>query len=382
MRELAARLFRITSIQRRVFKRRVAAWLVLAVLVQLRCFVAITWWLDRIFYRGLARETIDRPIFIIGNPRSGTTFLHRFLAEQGDVVGFRVYEMLVPSLTGQLLIKPLLPLLGAINPGKHHAAAAHETSFDALETDDAAIFLRFLDGVFLYGYFLCWDDPDPSHMLAQLEPGSPMTARDLEFYEQCLKRNLRRSGKSRVLGKLFTFPPRLDDVLRKFPDAKLIYMARDPAETLPSGMSLLTGVQEQAFQISRLPEATRARFLARLYAGLSLLLTRFVEHYRAKTIPADNLMIVRYPDLMADFEGTMERVLEFAELDASESFRQRIREVAGQQRGRVSKHEYSLAEYGLDAQQIVDDLADVYRTFDLPLPPDTVLRAASKPNQK
>jgi hypothetical protein len=154
MRELAARLWRITGIQRRVFKRRVAPWLVLAVLVQLRGFVAITWWLDRIFYRGLARETIDRPIFIIGNPRSGTTFLHRFLAEQGDVVGFRVYEMLVPSLTGQKLIKPLLPLLGAINPGKHHIAAAHETSFDALETDDAAIFLRFLDGVFSYGYFL------------------------------------------------------------------------------------------------------------------------------------------------------------------------------------------------------------------------------------
>jgi hypothetical protein len=382
MRELAARLWRITGIQRRVFKRRVAPWLVLAVLVQLRCFVAITWWLDRIFYRGLARETIDRPIFIIGNPRSGTTFLHRFLAEQGDVVGFRVYEMLVPSLTGQKLIKPLLPLLGAINPGKHHIAAAHETSFDALETDDAAIFLRFLDGVFLYGYFLCWDDPDPAHMLAQIEPGSPETARDLEFYEQCLKRNLRRSGKSRVLGKLFTFPPRLDDVLRKFPDAKLIYMARDPAETLPSGMSLLTGVQEQAFQISRLPEATRARFLARLYAGLSLLLTRFVEHYRTQTIPADNLMIVRYPELMADFEGTMARVLEFAELDASESFRQRIREVAVQQRGRVSKHEYSLAEYGLDAQQIVDDLADVYRTFDLPPPPDTVLRAAAKRDPK
>lgn len=374
MRSLAARLWHITGIQRRVFKRRVAPWFVLAVLIQLRCFVAITWRLDRLFYRGFARKTVDRPIFIIGNPRSGTTFLHRFMAEQGDVVGFRAYEMLIPSLTGQLLIKPLLPLLAALNPGKHHAAAAHETSFDALETDDAAIFLRFIDGVFLYGYFLCWDDPDPSHMFAQLEPDSPETARDLDFYEQCLRRNLHRSGKSRVLGKLFTFPPRLDDVLRKFPDAKLIYMIRDPAETLPSGMSLLTGVQEQAFQISRLPEPTRARFLARLYTGLSSLLTRFVAHHRAGNIPADNLMIVRYPDLMADFEGTMTRVLEFAELDASESFRQRIREVAERQRGRVSQHEYSLQEFGLDAQQIVDDLADVYRAFDLPPPPGTVLR--------
>lgn len=373
MRSLAARLWRITSIQRRVFGRRVSAFVVLAVLVQLRCFVALTWWLDRILYRDLGRKTIDRPIFIIGNPRSGTTFLHRFLAEQGDVVGFRVYEMLIPSLTGRRIVEPLLPLLAAINPGKHHSAVAHETSIDALETDDAAIFLRFLDGVFLYGYFLCWDDPDPSYMFEQLEPDSPQTARDLEFYEQCLERNLLRTGKSRVLGKLFTFPPRLDDVLRKFPDAKLIYLIRDPTETLPSGLSLVTGVQEQAFGISRLPEPTRARFIERLAGGLSLLLTRFAAQYREGTIPEENLLIVRYVDLLADFEATMTRVLEFAELDADDGFRRRIREVAEQQRGRVSKHEYSLAQYGLDAQRIVDDLADVYRTFDLPPPPGTVL---------
>lgn len=373
MRSLARRLWRITSIQRRVFGQRVRPFFVLSWLCSLRTFVAITWRLDRIFYRKFEREVIDRPIFIIGNPRSGTTFLHRFLAEQGDVVGFRAYEMLVPSLTGQRLIKPLLPLLGGLNPGKHHAAAAHETSFDALETDDAAIFLRFVDGVFLYGYFLCWDDPDPRDLFVQFEPGSPETLRDLEFYEQCLKRNLYRSAKSRVLGKLFTFPPRIDDVLRKFPDAKLIYMIRDPAETLPSGVSLLTGVQEQHFHISRLPEATRARFVARLAEGFSLLLTRFVERYQSGDIAAENLLIVRYPDLMADFEGTMDRILEFAELDAPEQFRERIREVAERQRERVSKHDYSLEQFGLDAQQIVDDLSEVYRTFDLEPPPGTRL---------
>jgi hypothetical protein len=368
MRDLAARLWTITQIQRRVFGHRVRPFFVLMWLVNVRLFVAITWWLDRLLFRKFSRQTIDRPIFIIGNPRSGTTFLQRFLAEQGDVVGFRVHEMLVPSLTGQLLVRPLLPLLAKLDPGKHHAAVAHETGIDALETDDLAIFLRFVDGVFLYGYFLCWDDPDPSYMFAQLDPGSPETARDLDFYEQCLKRNLHRSGKPRVLGKLFTFPPRIDDVLRKFPDAKLIYMARDPCETLPSGMSLVTGVQTGAFGIDRLPSATRARFFARLSSGLMLLLQRFTASYRAGDIPPENLLVVRYPDLMGDFEGTMARILEFTELDASEPFRQRIRETAAAQRSRVSRHTYSLQEYGLDAQRIVDEMIDFYRTFDLPPP--------------
>ena len=89
-----------------------------------------------------------------------------------------------------------------------------------------------------------------------------------------------------IVTMLFTFPPRIEDVLRKFPDAKLIYMIRDPAETLPSGLSLVTGVQEQAFNISRLPEPKRARFIARLSKGLSLLLTRFVGRQRELAIRA------------------------------------------------------------------------------------------------
>ena len=365
---LVGRLWHITGIQRRVFGQTLRPYAVLGLLGSLRSFVALTWELDRLVFPDLDEQAIDRPVFIIGNPRSGTTFLHRFLAEQGDLVGFRAYEMLVPSLTGRRLIEPLLPWLTGLNPGKHHAAAAHETSLDALETDDAAIFLRFFDGVFAYGYFLSWDDPDPRAMFEQLEAGSEQTARDLRFYVECLQRNLKRSGKPRVLGKLFTFPPRIHDVLREFPDAKLIYMVRDPVETLPSGMSLLTTVQELHFGISKLPAATRERFLARLYEGLSLLLTRFAAMVDAGEIPAENLLIVRYPDLMADFEGTMDRILEFAELDATPEFRQRIREVAERQRGRVSKHRYRLEDFGLDAAKIVEDLAEVYRVFGLEPP--------------
>jgi omega-hydroxy-beta-dihydromenaquinone-9 sulfotransferase len=373
MDSLPSRLWHITGLQRRVFKQFLRPWVVLSALTWLRCYVAVTWALDSVFFPGYKKKKIDRPVFLVGNPRSGTTFLHRFLADQGDLVGYRVYEMLVPSLTGQMLIRPFLPLLKAFNPAKHHGSDAHQTSFDALETDDLAIFARFIDGVFLYGYFLSWDDPDPSFMFEQFEPGSASTDRDMAFYKQCLQRNLHRSGKARVLGKLFTFPPRLEDALRHFPDAKFIYMVRDPAATMPSGMSLLTGVQDQHFGVRKLPQEVQKRFFQRLYVGLSLLFTRFVDTYRDKKIPEDNLLIVRYPDLMQDFEGTMNRILEFAELEPTEEYRQRIHETSEKQKSRESKHKYSLEEYHLSAQGIVDDMAEVYREFDLDLPEGTTL---------
>lgn len=378
MDSLASRLWHIRGLQRRVFGQLLRPWIVSSALAWLHCYVSVTWALDSLFFPGFKKQAIDRPVFLVGNPRSGTTFLHRFLADQGDLVGYRVYEMLVPSRTGQLLIKPFLPLLKAFNPAKHHGSDAHQTSFDALETDDLALFARFVDGVFLYGYFLSWDEPDPSPMFTQFDPGSPQTERDLSFYKQCLQRNLSRSGKPRVLGKLFTFPPRIPDVLRHFPDAKLIYMVRDPAATMPSGMSLLTGVQDKHFGVRKLPEEVQKRFFDRLYTGLSLLFTRFVEDLRAGKIPEENLLIVRYPDLMQDFEGEMKRILEFAELEPSEAYLKRIHETSEKQKTRVSKHKYSLEEYHLDAQQIVDDLAEVYREFDLPLPEGTTLPGRSE----
>src|SRR5688572_26821538 len=36
--------------------------------------------LDEIFYRGYKKVQIKQPVFIIANPRSGTTYLHRLVA--------------------------------------------------------------------------------------------------------------------------------------------------------------------------------------------------------------------------------------------------------------------------------------------------------------
>jgi hypothetical protein len=48
---------------------------------------SLTLRLDRIAFPGYRQQPIDRPIFIVGNPRSGTTFLHRLLLGAGDTAG-------------------------------------------------------------------------------------------------------------------------------------------------------------------------------------------------------------------------------------------------------------------------------------------------------
>jgi hypothetical protein len=52
---------------------------------------------------------------------------------------------------------------------------------------------------------------------------------------------------------------RPEAAIAAFPDAKFLYMLRDPVDTIPSGISLLTGVLEQAFPLDRVDPAVRAR---------------------------------------------------------------------------------------------------------------------------
>ena len=63
--------------------------------------------LDTIFYPSLKKQ-IKNPIIIVGNPRSGTTFLHRYLISQGLGQGSQLWQMVYPSILLQKILKSLI----------------------------------------------------------------------------------------------------------------------------------------------------------------------------------------------------------------------------------------------------------------------------------
>src|SRR5579864_793444 len=48
-------------------------------------------------YPAIAEEKIDRPVFIVGFPRSGTTLLHSLLAEDPEALKIQSWHVLSPS---------------------------------------------------------------------------------------------------------------------------------------------------------------------------------------------------------------------------------------------------------------------------------------------
>jgi len=327
--------------------------------------------LDHVLFPGFRRAPIDRPIFILGNPRSGTTFLHRFLLESDRLAAYAIWEMLFPAITARKLLGGAVDRFARFSPARYHSAAAHETSLRDVEADDAMTFIRFLDGGFLWSYFLAWEDAwgsAQSHRFFDLddEPAAEQE-RTFRFLEACWRRNLYFKRKERLIAKASTFTLRVRTLLRRYPDCRLVYMVRDPVATIPSGMSLITGVLENAYDMFRRTEfEKRTRYLENLYQASCHLFRSFHDVWRSGAIPERNLRIVTYPRMMGDLEGTMRELVDFLEIEPAPVFAERIREQAAKQRTHASEHHYSPEKFGLTADRIRSDLAYVYDSYGLP----------------
>ena len=68
-------------------------------------YIAVSLLLDNIFFPKYRRVEIKNPVFVIGHPRSGTTFLHALLTQTEEFAVFRNWEILHPPLTARALLR-------------------------------------------------------------------------------------------------------------------------------------------------------------------------------------------------------------------------------------------------------------------------------------
>jgi hypothetical protein len=287
--------------------------------------------------------------------------MQRFLVTNGLGTGMRIWKMLYPSLTFQTIIKPFLPLMEKFSPARHHSSVIHETSLNGIETDDPALLFRFFDGFFVYGFFLAWAKDDYKDMF---DPKNRDTSdRDFNYLKKIWIRALVGEKQDRMIPKIFSLSVRIPQFLKKFPDAKILYLIRDPLSTVPSGLSLVTGVLDNRFGFWNLSDEKRKRYIDRLYNGLLELSLTFHDDYVSGKIPNENVKIILYDRMMRDFDRLMDEVFEFTGDSPPESLRNMIKETAEKQRAYKSGHQYDLNKFGLTEEQIRKDYAPIYDKF-------------------
>jgi hypothetical protein len=329
-------------------------------IIFLRFVVGLSQFLDRGFFPSF-NQKIKKPIIIVGNPRSGTTFLHRFLIKQKIGTGSQLWQLIYPSIFLQKLIKPILPILEMISPARHHSTKAHKTSLTSIETDDVSLLFRYLDGFFFYGFFLTFDKEDLFHWVDPKIIDN--SNRDYKWFDSMWRRNLYSNSGDRYIGKLFSLSSNLPKFQEKYPDANILYMVRDPLDLIPSGLSLVTGVLDKKFNFWTLNENIKKRFITRLYNSLVELLNRFQEDWVTNKIHKEKVFIVRFDDMMNDFETLMNDIIEFINIEKTIDLVKQIEIIDKSQKEFKSEHSYDLSKFGLTKDKIKKDCAPFYETF-------------------
>ena len=330
-------------------------------LLVLRLILSLFMFLDYIFFPSLVNKKIINPIVIVGNPRSGTTFLHRYLIKNNIGAGSQLWQLIYTSVIVQKIIRPILPVLEYFSPTKYHSTEAHKTSLSSIETDDASMLFRFFDGFFLYGFFLTWSEDD---LFEWVDPKKrDNSKRDFNWFESMWKRTLRFHKSDRMIAKLFSVSANTPAFLNRFDDSKILYMVRDPLSVIPSGLSLVTGVLDKKFKFWSMSEDMRKKFIEKLYKALIELLLRFEEDWSNGRIDKSRVMIVKFDTMMSDFDGLMNDILKFVDYKPSDTFLEDIKNTAIKQKNFKSGHKYDLEKFGLTEQRIKSDCAKIYTTF-------------------
>jgi hypothetical protein len=343
-------------------RKLLAAFLIgvpLMVAVHAVCFA-----LDPLLFPSLRRTEVREPVFSVGHARSGTTYLHRLMAQDERFSVVLMYEMFFPSLLEKRLLRLLFradeKLFGKRLRRKIDAVEQrtfadtndmHRTGFFAAEEDDFLLTWSLGSGfwIVLFPYL---GELDFYHVD---QWGERKRRRMMTFYKECVRRQLALNGGGTHLSKNPTFCGRVESLIETFPDAKFIVPMRNPYETIPSLLKML-----------QTSWALQGRDNQLILESLRILADQSFDAY---CHPLDVLArhpeirscIVDYRDLVGQPATTMTKVYDELDLDMPPELAVAIGASRGQ--GHETTHRYSLEEFGLDPQAIHVRLATLFDRF-------------------
>ena len=311
--------------------------------------------IDEVLFRGYRGVEVRAPVFVVGPPRTGTTFLHRVLARDERFTTFRAWEcLLAPSVTERKLVgllvradavigRPGARLLGALERRVFGTlAGVHDVALDEPEEDYLAL-LPVL-GAFILVVPFPFADWLWRWAALDRDAAEGERAALMGFYTACLKKHLYAHGPGKtLLSKNASFAGMAGALREAFPDARILFTTRDPLHALPSQLSSIRpGVE--AFGYGK---AARRRLTERIVETTAFYYAN-VERQLATTPEA---LALRVP--MEDLAGGLEPLVETAYarfgLEPSPAFRSCLAHEARAASAYRSSHRYRLDELGLDA---------------------------------
>ena len=309
----------------------------------------------------VAGVPIERPLFIVGFPRTGTTILHNLLAQDAANRAPFAWEVQFPDPPPQSATFAIDPRIakartyfGHMDTMAPSLASIHEVGAD-LPQECMPILAQTMLGpqfnvTFNVPSYQAWVDAQ-SH--------APAYTYHRHFLEHLQSRHMR----DRWVLKSPVHLRSLDALLAEYPDARIIFTHRDPAKTVPSLASLIyvirglasdsvdphaLGEQQEQWWADSLDEAMVAR-----------------DKHRHK---ANQFMDVQFEEVVDDPVAVLRRAYERFDIPWSADIETTMRTfLASNPRGKHGAHRYEMGDFGMSLGRIRERFENYVSAYDIPL---------------
>jgi len=324
--------------------------------------------LDDILFPAYKNQPLDKPLFILGNLRSGSTFLQRLLSRDAQTfTSLTTWDIyLTPSVTQKkitqlvarfdrkFLKNTLHRLLHTFDQATLGKIKIHPISFFKPEEDEN-IHLHIWDGYFVTFLFPFMDEmPNYQHFDEALSPEHKR--RIMTFYKSMLQRHMYATGKKYFVAKNPAFSPKIETLAEFFPDARIIYLVRNPLDMLPSTISWINYARRQ------FTDPGEGYF----YIDEIVDLTQHWYHHPLKYLdshPSPRHLILKYDDLIQRPEAVIRAFYEQFGYPDRPGLEVIIDLAVKEALSYHSDHVYSYEEMGFTREEIVNRYADVFKRF-------------------
>ena len=293
-------------------------------------------------------NTGESACVLIGHPRSGTTFLHRFLLENYQGLTGTTLEDMVFMRTPGVLKGVLKPVARALPLSVIYRPEIHSTGMREWEADDIAFSIHCRAGWLFWLYSQCrktesFEARDFSDWVTQKQESVLSCWNDLHSGDLGINEG------GGILSKSFVMLFYLKEFLGHHPSAKAIIVSRSPTEVIPSVLSLLDSVQRRLIP---------SRGLTPMAVENVLHSVRLYYEQLFNVLSDDAIMSrcihLRYEDLGSPFGETCERLSGF--LPFGQWRPGAVVTGAARQATHRSRHQYRAEDFGLNLKEILDEI--------------------------
>lgn len=282
----------------------------------------------------LADKPIEHdPVFILGHWRSGTTFVHNVLSSDKHFGYCTTYQTVFPHfmMFGQGFFKTFVKW---IMPSKRPTDNM-ELAPDQPQEEEFAI-----QNMCPYNYYDFWVFPkrmkEFAHKYLTFDEATEEERKEFrDTFQKFVRIALWNTGGTQFLSKNPPHTARVKEILKMYPNAKFIYLVRNPYTVFNSTHSFFTNTIKP-LEFHSISDEEMDQNILDVYNIMH-------DHYKADKhlIPEGNLIEVKFEDFEADALGMTEKIYKELSLPGFEEARPAIEQYVGAKRGyKKNKYDY------------------------------------------